>query len=349
MRVSLLSGHLPEAEGNASGRTLHAFCEGVVALGHELDVTSWRPSPPDGPLPPWARWQPVPPEARLRTRARAVIRPRADVRRLGWVPTPGAVALADEPISFVAVAPFPSNAVLFSHLTRLEVDALGRRPTPRDVQDMRADRRAARQAGVVLALSDRVAAACGGTAVPIATALPPEPVAPVDRPVAGLLAFWDWPPNRAALESLLRVWPDVRQRVPGAELVVAGRGGEQLAIGTIPGVRVVGEVARSVDLLAELAVLAFPCPPTSGPKVKVLEAVAHGLPVVTTPAGVEGLHLDGGGAVVRDLAGWADALVGVLRDPAARAGLASAGRAAVAAHHAPVPAARARLAALGVA
>jgi hypothetical protein len=53
--------------------------------------------------------------------------------------------------------------------------------------------------------------------------------------------------------------------------------------------------------------------------------------------------------VVCDGAGWADALVRVLRDPRERGELGGAGRAAVAAHHAPVPAARARLVAMGVA
>jgi glycosyltransferase involved in cell wall biosynthesis len=348
MRVSVLSGHLPEPEGSASGRTLHAFCEGVVALGHELDVTSWRPAPPTGELAPWLRWQPVPAEHHLRTHARAVVRPRSDVRRLEWAPAPGAVALADEPISFAATAPFARNAVLFHCLTRLEVAAVGRRPTARDLQDMRADRRAARRAGRVLALSSRVADACRGTAVPIATAVPAEPLPIVERPVAGLLAFWEWPPNRAALDVMLRTWPSVRERVPGAELLIAGRGAHELGVGTGDGVRVLGEVGRSVDVLAELAVLAFPCPDSSGPKVKVLEAVAHGLPVVTTAAGVEGLALDGGGAVVATADRWVDALVDVLRAPARRAELAEAGRAAVATHHGPVPAARARLAALGV-
>jgi glycosyltransferase involved in cell wall biosynthesis len=79
----------------------------------------------------------------------------------------------------------------------------------------------------------------------------------------------------------------------------------------------------------------------------VLEALAHGVPVVTTPAGVEGLCLaEDEGAVVVDGGGFAQALAKLLADPDERRRLGATGRAAMVAHHAPVPAARARVAAL---
>jgi glycosyltransferase involved in cell wall biosynthesis len=233
------------------------------------------------------------------------------------------------------------------YLTRLDAAALGRRLTPAGWQDARAERRAARRATVVLGYSERVAAACaarGAHPVPMAIPLPTDLLAPSDQPIAANVADWRWPPNRAALDHLLRTWPEVRAAVPGARLLLAGRGLE--AVGTIAGVDVIGPVERSRDVLAGAAVLAFPCPPTSGPKTKVLEAMAHGLPVVTTPAGVEGVFGSGTLAEVAPLENFARALASLLREPERRAALRATAHQAILEHHAPRPAARARVAAI---
>src|SRR5437870_11852248 len=139
------------------------------------------------------------------------------------------------------------------------------------------------------------------------------------------------------------MWPDIRGRVSGARLLRAGRGAHLARIDSSSSVDVLGEVARSEDVLARAALVAFPCPPTSGPKIKVLEALAFGIPVVTTAAGVEGLFIaDVAADVVATEYDFADRVVRLLTDPARRADVATRARAAVAAAHAPLPAARGR-------
>jgi glycosyltransferase involved in cell wall biosynthesis len=266
--------------------------------------------------------------------------------RAGWKLPDGWVGLADEPMSWSAMAGEPLSAVTFHYLTRHDAPAVGRH-SARDVQDRRCEAYAARKAPAVLAFSERVGRIAGGraTVVPIAYPVPDEPLPPVDEPVVLLLANWEWPPNRAALASMLEEWPRVRSLVPDARLLLAGWGSESLSVEE-PGVELVGPVDRARDALARAAVLAFPCPPSSGPKVKVMEALSFGVPVVTTPAGVEGLCLaDGEGAVVVE-EGFAEALAKLLDDPDERRRLGASGRAAMLRHHAPVPAARARVAAL---
>ena len=354
MRFAIVSCHLPEPEGNSPGRALLALGDGLIEAGPQVEAWSWRPEPPAAhrALPAWCRWEPLPPEPAWRTRARALVRPRGDVIRAGWSPPAGAVALADELTSVDAVIASATSAVTFHYRTALDLRALRQRPTPWHVQQIRLERRAARLPALVLGYSERVRASAASARpersryVPMGYPIPRDPVPPVEEPVVGLLAGWGWPPNRWALDRLLAVWPEVRAAVPGARLVVAGRGpgGFQGPPGV--GVELLGEVATVREVLEQTAVFAFPCPPTSGPKGKVIEALSYGLPVLTTPAGIEGLNVRPGRDVeVVSLPGFARALVSLLRDPERRAALGRAGRAAMEAGHSPLAVARARAAA----
>lgn len=348
MKLAIVGYHAPVREGTPTGRVLHALGEGLVAEGHEVRAWSWTPTPPLGEVADWCEWRPLPPESRLRMRGRALVRPRHDVVRAGWRPPDDFVALADEPLSWGAVARAERSAVTFHYLTRFDAPAV-RRPTPHDWQDLRHERHVARRAPVVLAFSERVGAIASGRArtVPIACHVPREPLPLVEEPTALLLANWEWPPNAAALTSMLRDWPGVRTRVPSAKLLLAGWGLEHMGVGPVPGIVQLGAVRHASDALAQASVLAFPCPSSSGPKVKVLEALAHGVPVVTTEHGAEGLRLrDGEGVVVAAEHEFADVLADVLADPERRAQLSIRGREAIEREHSPRAAARARVRAL---
>ena len=348
LKISIVSNHLPLAEGWASARALYALGEGLIAEGHSVECWSWWRDPPSEPLPDWCEWRPLPDEPFFVTRLRALVKPRADIVRAGWRPPADAIAIADDMPSFAAVEESPRSVATFHFLTPLDAKALGRRE-PRDVQSHRGEKRTARKARLVTAYSERVGRIAPGRAVvvPIAYPVPTEELTPVEEPVATMFANYDWPPNRRALENMLAVWPRVRERVPHASLLVAGWYIDQVRIPSLDGVEVVGAVDRAADLLARTGLLVFPCPDTSGPKVKVLEALAYGIPVLTTTAGAEGIVLpSGAGAVVSDLDGFASTLAGLLADASRRSALGRAGRQAVVAAHAPIPAARARVAAL---
>ncbi len=347
MRISVVAGELPHPEGTAVGRDLWAWCEGMRALGHELDAWVWlrSPSSPEGPIPPWCRYEPFEAASRWRGHARAVLHPRQELALAGWEPASGAVAVADHLWSFAAVSRFPRSVATFHFRTTLDAVAV-RRFKRADIQMARAERIAGRQAGLVLAYSERVGHGLAKPAhvIPIAYPVPEVALPAVSEPVAALMADWSWPPNQRAVSWLLTAWPEVRDAVPGARLLLAGRHLDDIGVGFLPGVDLVGEVSASADLLGRAAVVAFPCPPSSGPKVKVLEALAHGLPVVTTSAGVEGLVVPpGDGVVIADRRNFARALAGLLADPERRASLGDSGRAAVARHHSPLAAAQARI------
>lgn len=346
--VVLVSRHVPRPQGTAAGRALFALGAGLVSMGVPLTVHSWDPDANGDDLPAWCRHHDLAPEPRWRATARSVLHPVHEVVRSGLGPfDPGAVVVADDPPSFPAVASHPEATVTVHYSTALDRRAVAGRPTLREIQLERAERAAVRSATRVLAYSPRVAAATGqgAIAVPIATPVPTETPPVPDAPRAAVVGTWSWGPNRVALEVLLRAWPDVRRSVPGAVLTVAGPGSEAVAG---PGVKGLGRVADPAEVLAAAAVVPFPCPPSSGPKVKALEALAHGRILVTTVHGVEGIWADGPVARICREADVAAELIGVLSEPLAAADLATAGRAAVLAHHAPHAAARHRVAALGI-
>lgn len=101
-------------------------------------------------------------------------------------------------------------------------------------------------------------------------------------------------PNLDAFEFLLdAVWPEIRRVAPDAALTVAGARPPEavLARDGRDGVRVVGEVDEVAPLYRNHRVLIVPLRAGSGTRLKILEALASGLPVVSTTIGAEGLHL----------------------------------------------------------
>jgi glycosyltransferase involved in cell wall biosynthesis len=348
MKISVAASEFPNPEGTAAGRDLWAWCHGAIALGHDVDVWCWCPFAPKADLPDWARWEPVHPGPMWRAHLRSLLRPHNEQANMGWEPREGAIALADHVPSFPAVARFARSVSTIHYRALLDARAVGK-VTGHDVQMARCERRAGREADLVFAYSDRVAQRLHKRAalVPIACPLPESPFPLVDDPVAAVLADWSWAPNRVALRALLKAWEQVVVEVTGAQLLVAGRNLDPSEVGVLRGVKVLGEVGSSADVLSESAVFAFPCPNSSGPKVKIIEALGSGLPVVTSAAGLEGVFgPDGAGALVGENEKFAAALSSLLADPERRASLASGGREAVLAHHSPLASAEARLAVL---
>lgn len=344
MRFAIATFHVPHPQGSSAGRQLWALADALLAGGHEVEGWCWGPGGASLPAPPWCTWSPQSSSHGATAHVRALLNPRSASARGGWRPAADdAVRWADDWASWPAVQRAGGRSVVTVHYD-VAVDARVVGWSPAHLQDWRAQRRATRNATKVWAISELVASRVDAEFVPATLPIPPEPIPLHADPVALMIADWSWPANVRALRRLLDAWPSVRERVAGAQLVVAGRG--SAAIGTTAGVRVIGEVESTMDAMSEAAVLAFPCPPTSGPKLKVLDAFGAGLPVVTTPAGVEGLAVPADAAAVADDAGYADALVAVLSDPQRRADMAERARAAVLERHSPQVAAAARVAAL---
>lgn len=145
-----------------------------------------------------------------------------------------------------------------------------------------------------------------------------------------------WPPNAAGILWFAReVWPRVAAECPHAVLTVIGKnppselaGDRRPAAG---GVEVTGYVADPMLYLAETAVFIVPLHAGGGMRVKILDAWAWGLPVVSTTIGAEGIACrDGGNLLIADeAAALAAAVVRVCREMETGRALGNAGRSAV--------------------
>jgi glycosyltransferase involved in cell wall biosynthesis len=139
-----------------------------------------------------------------------------------------------------------------------------------------------------------------------------------------------WSPNVSAVQFLAQhVIPEVRSRVPDTRLRIVGRdpAPEVLALRGLPGVEVMGSVPDVIPYLREAHVLAVPLAAGGGTRLKILEAFAAGLPVVSTPVGCEGLPVvDGEHLVTAERARFAEAVLHLLADPTRGKRLAAAAR-----------------------
>ncbi|MHB0913149.1 MAG: glycosyltransferase family 4 protein [Armatimonadota bacterium] len=196
---------------------------------------------------------------------------------------------------------------------------------------------ACRAANVVLTVSeeDRKTLLGAGVpgervhALPIGVEREPVPLDPGSRTIVtfGQMA---WPPNADAVTWFARtIFPRVRAAVPDARFLVIGANPPPIAG---PGIEVAGFVPDLRAAVAGAALFVAPLRVGSGMRVKIVDAMALGLPTVTTSVGCEGIPLTPGEhALVADIPEeFAKGIVRLLRDPKERERLAGSARAFVA-------------------
>jgi glycosyltransferase involved in cell wall biosynthesis len=140
----------------------------------------------------------------------------------------------------------------------------------------------------------------------------------------------DYRPNLDAATHLVEeIWPEVRDRVPGARLKIVGRAGrENVERLRQPGVELTGEVPDVRQYLQGAAVVAVPILMGGGTRFKVLEGLAMEKPIVSTTLGAEGLGTVHGEHLMLadDPELFASTVVALFEDPAHGQGLGRAGR-----------------------
>lgn len=118
-----------------------------------------------------------------------------------------------------------------------------------------------------------------------------------------LLGLLSLPHNHDAVMTFLRVcMPEVHRQLPHCEILIVGRGASAEvhdAAAPYEGqVMIAGYVPDLARLLSTSCALLAPLRFGSGVKIKILEALAHGVPVLSTPVGAEGIAVGAEGGVL---------------------------------------------------
>lgn len=162
----------------------------------------------------------------------------------------------------------------------------------------------------------------------------PVPAWPVGRAEVGdppTVVFpgqFSYPPNLDGARYLVAdVLPRLRSRIPDVAVRLVGRHDQRLELlASEPGVRLTGRVPDMAPELARADLVAVPVRFGSGTRIKILEAFAHRIPVVSTSLGCEGLDVEEGRhLLVADRpADFAEACYALLHDVRLRTALTQA-------------------------
>jgi len=160
-----------------------------------------------------------------------------------------------------------------------------------------------------------------------------------DADTISFIGRMDYYPNQECMARFCgQVWPLLRHRRPQMKLLIVGAdpSPEMRQLGEIPGVTVTGSVPDVRPYIRGSALMVAPLAIARGTQNKILEAMAMGVPVVTSSIAAGGVDAEPGRhLVVADSAQQlADAIVAICADPAERARLATAGRERMLSHHA---------------
>lgn len=355
MRALVVLSQPPLLEGGAPGKTAIGLLRGLLAHGVEVQALAARQHfaiagsvPDDLPVEVVS----VEPPPTWRARVDKYRRPRSELARGPFLERVRDLAGEADVLHLeeteTAWCDLGLSLPSLVHLHyRVRVDRSYGPPWRRQFRDVlefaAAERAAIRRHKHVVASSPLVAASIRAEAPNAEVTLAPlsldagyYPPASLEEPVAGIIGTAAWPPTAAAIRELVeRIWPLVRARVPEARLVVAGRGVDALGLAAAPDVTLAGSVASARDFVSGLGVLVFPLERGSGMKVKVLEAIAAGVPVVTTPAGAEGIEAPGGVFVHTGADDLAASTAALLQDADRRREAGAAARAAFEQRYAP--------------
>jgi sugar transferase (PEP-CTERM/EpsH1 system associated) len=163
-----------------------------------------------------------------------------------------------------------------------------------------------------------------------------EPVAAIPGAARRHLVFvgaMDYFPNsEAAVFFANHVWPRMRSSLGVAELTIVGAhpGPQVRALSELSGVKVTGMVPDVRPYYRGALAAVVPLRTGAGTRLKILEAMAAGVPVISTPLGAEGLEVTDGENILLvnpdDTEGWIEHVANVAESPALSERLTAGGR-----------------------
>jgi glycosyltransferase involved in cell wall biosynthesis len=137
----------------------------------------------------------------------------------------------------------------------------------------------------------------------------------------------DWMPNQEALDWFLtRVWPQLSLQVPNLEFHIAGKSMPKRLIElNKPNVLIHGTVPSAVDFINAYDIMVVPLLSGGGMRVKIIEAMALGKCIVSSPIGAEGIaYTDTKNIFICNTPEeWVNTVINCLQNPVNKASIAS--------------------------
>ncbi len=161
-------------------------------------------------------------------------------------------------------------------------------------------------------------------------------------PIVTLIGTMGWRPTQSAAQRLLtRLWPEIKRTVPEARLQIVGWSARSALAEylTLPDVTIEENVPSTQPYFERASLLLYAPSRGSGMKIKIQEAMAFGVPVVTTSEGVEGLSAEDGvhAGIAEDDDGLITRSVDLLRSPDLQNRQRTAARELIETHCGPAP------------
>ena len=107
----------------------------------------------------------------------------------------------------------------------------------------------------------------------------------------------EWAPNQEGLIWFVeKCWPKIHQKFPDLRFYIADRQAPDWLIRKFnsPNILFLGEVPDAYQLINSKSIMVVPLFSGSGMRIKIIEGMALGKPIVTTPIGTEGISTESG-------------------------------------------------------
>jgi len=129
----------------------------------------------------------------------------------------------------------------------------------------------------------------------------------------------EWSPNQEGLIWFFEnCWDAIRERYPDLQFYVAGRNAPPWfqKLLNLPNVVFKGEVADAYEFINSKSIMVVPLFSGSGMRIKIIEGMALGKPIVTTPVGTEGISTTSGEniIVVTNVEGFVQSISDLIED-----------------------------------
>jgi len=372
LRVVVATVEAPVPFGNAAARWYYVLLRELAARGHRVACFSACSKPAEMdearrlfPAPEYdLRLYPFPARGGLRAKLETLRRPysymfSAELRRdleaelaRGY----DVLHLEQHWTGWLGLAHRDRALLTVLYLFSVDLAEHPRRGTGGHIRwwaTVRAERRLLRAYPTIVTLSDRLrdeirrlSPRANVSVCPLGIDASLYPYIPDERrtadPVVSVIGTMNWyPTHSAAVRLLTRLWPEIKKRIPAAKAQLVGWGARDALAPylSLPDVTVEQNVPDTRPYFERTGVMLYAPSRGSGMKIKILESLAFGVPVVTTSEGVEGLPaIDGVHAgVCEDDAGLIDRTVALLTDPSAQNRQRAAGRALLESHCGPKP------------